>query len=190
MQSTGIQCFTCLECLYPTQPLLHGLLTSLQALHASLASLSVANSFSPLWSPFQRSFLVTSPKTQSNLSLLKCLSPFGFRLSIPLICSYFSDCSFPIPFALLLPNLKIASASGSILRPLLFFSIHTISAESSYVLFNSLPDSPLQKPSQAHHHLNMYFQAKLPWDTDSFITPLPVRHLHLDVSHPLKLNIF
>lgn len=33
MQSTSIRCFTFLECLYPTQPLLHGLLTSLQALH-------------------------------------------------------------------------------------------------------------------------------------------------------------
>lgn len=29
MQSTGIHCFTCLECSYPTQSLLHGLLTSL-----------------------------------------------------------------------------------------------------------------------------------------------------------------
>lgn len=150
---------------------------------------SVANSFSPLWSPFQWSFMVTFPKTQSHFLLLKCLSPFGFGLSILLIC-LFLLCSLPFSFALLLPNLKIPSASGSILRLLLFSLIHTISAESSCTLFNSRPDSLLQMPSQPHHRLNMYLQAKLPWDTDPFIAPLHAQYLHLDVSHPLKFNIF
>lgn len=186
MQSAGIHCFTCLECLYPAQPLLHGLLTSLQVLHTfcPLVWLILFHPYDLLfneasWSPF--------PK-RSHFLLLKCLSPFGFGFSILLIC-LFLLCSLPFSFALLLPNLKIPSASGSILR-LLLFLIHAISAESSCTLFNSRPDSLLQMPSQPHHRLNMYLQAKLPWDTDPFIAPLHAQHLHLDVSHPLKFNIF